>query len=69
MKKIIVAVLVSGIAFASCKKKDKEPAKAELLQKGKWKLAKAEYLPEYGLGPAATDWIHTQEAAEAAGAK
>jgi hypothetical protein len=43
MKKIIVAVLLSGVLFGSCKKKDQEPAKTELLQKGKWKLTQANF--------------------------
>ena len=34
----------------------------------KWNMARADYLPEYGLGPAATDWIHARKGAEGAGA-
>ncbi|HTN16791.1 MAG TPA: lipocalin family protein [Chitinophagaceae bacterium] len=43
MRKIIAAILLSGILFGSCKKKDKDPSKTELLQKGKWKLSQANF--------------------------
>lgn len=43
MKKIIFAVLVSGLFFSACKKKEKELTKTELLQNGKWKLTAANF--------------------------
>ncbi len=52
MKKIIFFVLISGIAFASCKKKDKTPpapSKTEIVQEGKWKLTSANFNGIYDL--------------------
>lgn len=41
LKNLIAAVLLSSVVFTSCKKKEKEPTKEELLTKGKWKLTGA----------------------------
>jgi len=41
IKNIIAAVLLFSVAFVSCKKKEKEPTKEELLTRGKWKLTGA----------------------------
>ncbi|MES2479479.1 MAG: DUF5004 domain-containing protein [Bacteroidota bacterium] len=41
MKKFIVAILLLNVLFVSCKKKEKEPTKEELLTNGKWKLTSA----------------------------
>lgn len=41
MKKILIILLACSLGFVSCKKKDKEPTKTELLQNGKWKLTAA----------------------------
>lgn len=41
IKNIIAALLISSVLFVSCKKKEKEPTKEELLTNGKWKLTGA----------------------------
>lgn len=41
IKNMITAVLVLSVLFVSCKKKEKEPTKEELLTNGKWKLTAA----------------------------
>ncbi|MBL7712704.1 MAG: lipocalin family protein [Chitinophagaceae bacterium] len=42
MKKSIVIILLGSALFGSCKK-DKDPSRTELLQKGKWKLSQANF--------------------------
>jgi len=41
IKNIIAALLILSVLFVSCKKKEKEPTKEELLTNGKWKLTGA----------------------------
>lgn len=42
MKKFIAILFVGSALLGSCKK-DKDPSKTELLQKGKWKLSQANF--------------------------